>query len=286
MFPESKTLVACSVAISLFTIAACSTGDDTVNGPETESSSVQSNEVHGEQGLAYADDLENDLDILEPQDGDKIYYSLDRRALDSDVAIAILNDDGSAYYSNGAYDEFPALSLIKLLLGYWVVENTTGYEEDVAYMLEYSDDASADSFDGMYPEAISEVITQFDLDDTAYNGYWGNATTTAADLVSFLSQVFVQDPSNPIITAMAEVAPVARDGYHQDFGTAELNGVLGTKFGWSDDLSAHASLSYGSGFIIAALGYTTPTELTQVVEDSLVATSTSGHTCKGNVCVP
>ena len=54
---------------------------------------------------------------------------------------------------------------------------------------------------------------------------------------------------------MATAAPVAADGYRQDFGTSHIPGVWGTKFGWSDDRTIHASVSTGHGFTVAANTY-------------------------------
>jgi len=52
---------------------------------------------------------------------------------------------------------------------------------------------------------------------------------------------------------MTQAAPVAADGYPQDFGTATLPGVTGTKFGWSDDpTSIHASASIGPDLVVSA----------------------------------
>ena len=45
---------------------------------------------------------------------------------------------------------------------------------------------------------------------------------------------------------------MAADGYGQDFGTSELPGVIGTKWGWSNDHSLHASASFGQDFTVAA----------------------------------
>ena len=54
---------------------------------------------------------------------------------------------------------------------------------------------------------------------------------------------------------MANAAPVAADGYRQDFGTSRIPGVIGTKFGWSDNRRIHASVSTAPGFTVAANTY-------------------------------
>ena len=57
------------------------------------------------------------------------------------------------------------------------------------------------------------------------------------------------------MTGMATAAPVAADGYRQDFGTSRIPGVIGTKFGWSDNRRIHASVSTAPEFTVAANTY-------------------------------
>jgi len=67
-----------------------------------------------------------------------------------------------------------------------------------------------------------------------------------------------ENPSDPVLVAMNTASPVAADGYRQDYGTATLPGVIGTKWGWSDDRqSIHASASIGPDFSVAANTYGT-----------------------------
>lgn len=54
---------------------------------------------------------------------------------------------------------------------------------------------------------------------------------------------------------MRNAAPIAADGYRQNFGTATLPGMEGTKFGWADNRNIHASVSFGHGFTVAANTY-------------------------------
>ena len=61
---------------------------------------------------------------------------------------------------------------------------------------------------------------------------------------------------------IATAAPVASDGYRQDFGTARIPGIIGTKFGWSDNRQVHASASFGPGYSVAANTYGSPADLT------------------------
>ncbi len=68
---------------------------------------------------------------------------------------------------------------------------------------------------------------------------------------------------DPILTALATATPVAAVGYRQDYGTAQLPGVIGTKWGWSDDrTSLHASASYGEDFSVSAHTFGPAAQLT------------------------
>lgn len=166
----------------------------------------------------------------------------------------------------------PALSLAKLYLGYWVLHH--GAPEDqarVEQMIRFSDDAIATELDRKYPQAIPEVIAQFGLRNTHYNGFWGNTTTSTNDLTTFLQAIAVDPVAWPLINGMRTASPVAADGYHQDFGTATLPGVWATKFGWSDDRqSVHASASFGPGFVVAANTNGPSQQLTNDVQSARV----------------
>ena len=93
--------------------------------------------------------------------------------------------------------------------------------------------------------------------------------TSTYDAVSFIAQLIEQDPTHPILVAMAEADPVAADGYGQDFGTSVLPGVIGTKWGWSDDRDLHSSVSFGENFVVAAAVTGTADDLTGLVEFQL-----------------
>ncbi|BAU94517.1 hypothetical protein N24_0255 [Corynebacterium suranareeae] len=184
--------------------------------------------------------------------------------------IAIINPDGSVQESDNAEETRPALSLAKLYLGYYVLGN--GTEEDaelVPDMIRYSDDYTADYLESQYPEAIPEVIDAFDLEDTEWAGYWGNATTSVVDIATFVDTLIDDPIAQPLLDAMADTAEFAADGYAQNFGTYTLSDVTGTKFGWSDDLDVHASVSFGPGFVIAANTYGDAETLTEDVQDSV-----------------
>ena len=173
------------------------------------------------------------------------------------VASAVVRQDGSVHGSHDADAPYPALSLVKLYLGYWVLRN--GAPEDAArveHMIRVSDDRVASDLDRKYPQAIDEVARQFGLTATARRGYWGQSTTSASDVARFVHSIQHDPVAAPIIRGMRTVAPVAADGFPQHFGTALLPGAQGSKFGWSDDrVSATASVSFGDGWTAAAMTY-------------------------------
>ncbi|MDV6233123.1 hypothetical protein [Rhodococcus cercidiphylli] len=64
------------------------------------------------------------------------------------------------------------------------------------------------------------------------------------------------DPASPVLAWMNTAAPVARDGMVQDWGTQQLAGVTGSKWGWADDRSSVvASASIGDDFVVASNTY-------------------------------
>ncbi|AZA08874.1 hypothetical protein [Corynebacterium pseudopelargi] len=173
----------------------------------------------------------------------------------------------------------PALSLSKLYLGYWVLHH--GAPEDKAKvepMIRFSDDRIASELDATYPQAIPEVIAQFGLGQTHYNGFWGNTTTSTNDMARFLQAIALDPVAWPLINGMRTAAPVAADGYRQDYGTATLPGIWATKFGWSDDCqSVHATASFGPGFVVAANTFGPAPQLTQDVQQALSAQALLGQ---------
>ncbi|MEK0371699.1 hypothetical protein [Corynebacterium mastitidis] len=181
---------------------------------------------------------------------------------------------GPTIATANASESRPALSLSKLYLGYWVLAH--GSPEDAARvenMIRYSEDHTASALDARYRQAIPEVIAQFGLGDTHYNGFWGNTTTSTNDVAAFLEATRNDPVAQSLFEGMRTAAPFAADGYAQDYGTARLPGVLGTKFGWADDRSAHATASFGPGFSIAANTYGPPEQLTRDVQGAVVPDS-------------
>lgn len=164
----------------------------------------------------------------------------------------------------------PALSLIKLYIAEYVIENGTFAEQYAAIdMISSSDDRTAGELYREYPESIDEVAKKYGLLSTRAHDRWGYSVTSTYDVVSFIAQLIDEDPTHPILVAMAEATPVAADGYGQDFGTSVLPGVIGTKWGWSDDRDLHSSVSFGENFVVAAAVTGDADDLTELVESQL-----------------
>ncbi|WP_245622125.1 hypothetical protein [Corynebacterium oculi] len=178
---------------------------------------------------------------------------------------------GPTIATANAAESRPALSLSKLYLGYWVLAH--GAPEDAAKvenMIRYSEDGTASALEARYPQAIPEVIAQFGLSNTHHNGFWGNTTTSTNDVTAFLEATRHDPVAQPLFEGMRTAAPVAADGYAQDYGTALLPGVLGTKFGWADDRSSHATASFGPGFSIAANTYGSRDQHTEDIKGAVI----------------
>ncbi|WBT09535.1 hypothetical protein PAB09_04250 [Corynebacterium sp. SCR221107] len=140
----------------------------------------------------------------------------------------------------------PALSLAKLYIADYVLDNGTESEKATAMeMIQDSSDAQAGVLFSKYPKAISATAEKYNLESTISYGKWGYSYTSTFDVVRFVSTLLREDPQSPILSAMDHASATAEDGTIQDFGTAQLSGVVGTKWGWSDDGTLHSSVSYG-----------------------------------------
>lgn len=150
----------------------------------------------------------------------------------------------------------PGLSTVKLYMADHILRRGDATPDDIALtarMIQVSDDSAAVQLDGKYPEAIDAVASEYGLGSTSRNGYWGDSVTSTADTVSFLVAKKRTDPGSPILGWMATASPTAADGFAQDFGTARLPAVSGSKWGWADDRSSVvASASVGDDFVVAS----------------------------------
>lgn len=171
------------------------------------------------------------------------------------TAVAVYHPNGSWTGSADAHQPRAALSLSKLYLGYWVLRfGHPGDRGQVEHMIRVSSDLIAEQLDRKYPHAIDAVARDFGLRNTARRGRWGNTATSAHDVAKFVSDIRRDPAAAPIIRGMRTAAPVAQDGFRQDYGTSRLPGAEGTKFGWSDDRWSYtASVSFGPGWTAAAL---------------------------------
>lgn len=197
--------------------------------------------------------------------------TLDPAAVPPRTQLTLRVEGGPTVATANADESRPALSLAKLYLGHWVLHHgSPGDAARVEDMIRYSQDGTATQLDAAYPQAISATAAEFGLANTHYNGFWGHTTTSTNDVTAFLNAVRYNPVDAPLIRGMETAAPVAADGYRQDYGTATLPGVTGTKFGWSDDHTINATASIGPGFSVAASTYGPPAQLTQDVQGALV----------------
>lgn len=182
--------------------------------------------------------------------------TLDPRVVPPRTQITVRQDSGLTFSTNNSHEARPALSLSKLYLGYWVLKyGDPADKARVENMIRFSEDRTASYLDQRYRNAISGTIAEFGLRETFYTGYWGSVRTSSEDVARFTAQIRNDPVAAPIIRGMETAAPIAADGYHQDYGTSRIPGVQGTKFGWADRRDIHASVSFAPGFTVAANTY-------------------------------
>ncbi|QGU03999.1 hypothetical protein CETAM_03620 [Corynebacterium comes] len=228
-------------------------------------------------GVAHDDGTSDVTDVAKP--------AVDVRPVTADgqdLASFVENPTGSqvSFYrlSDGrrtgtATERFarPALSLIKLYIAEYVIEHGTFTEQYAAVdMISASDDRTAGELYRKYPESIDEVAKKYGLLSTRAHDRWGYSVTSTYDVVTFVAKLIEEDPTHPILVAMAEATPIAADGYGQDFGTSVLPGVIGTKWGWSDDRDLHSSVSFGANFVVSAAVTGSADDLTDYVTSQLM----------------
>ncbi|WP_211276130.1 hypothetical protein [Corynebacterium aquilae] len=187
----------------------------------------------------------------------------------SQVSYTRLSD---GFHTGTATERFarPALSLIKLYIADYVVEHGTPEDtEEAIEMIEVSDDAAAEDLYARYPDAIDATARKYGLLSTRASESWGYSVTSTYDVVSYITQKLRDDPRSPVLAAMRKAQPVAADGYEQDFGTAILPGVQGSKWGWSNDLDLHSSVSFGPDFVVAAAVTGSADDLTKLVRTQM-----------------
>ncbi|MFI6170030.1 hypothetical protein ACIBCN_24835 [Nocardia sp. NPDC051052] len=182
------------------------------------------------------------------------------------TAISIRSTLGAHWSTANEHESRTSLSLTKLYLADYALRHGDGSRADrdlAERMIRYSDDGAATTMESKYPQALKSVAAEYHLADTHAAGGWGAAYTSTADLTDFLDAKLRTDPNSPILEWMAEAGENATDGTEQDWGTARVPFVVGTKWGWSDFGEPDvASASYGPGFAVAAHTHGTATEQT------------------------
>ena len=108
----------------------------------------------------------------------------------------------------------PALSLSKLYIADYVIDEGTGSEKyDALQMISNSDDGIAEELFAIYPESIDEVAKKYGLYSTDAGEYWGRSVTSTYDVVKFIQALKDADPLHPILVAMSQPDEIAADGY-------------------------------------------------------------------------
>ncbi|GGG14865.1 hypothetical protein GCM10007304_31140 [Rhodococcoides trifolii] len=185
----------------------------------------------------------------------------------------VLDCAGTRIATPNAAESRPGLSEVKLFIVDYAIRRGDGSAGDrdlAADMITSSDDYAASQLDRKYPSAIDSIADEYGLTSTSRGSFWGDSYTSAADLVTFLEGVKRLHPDSPIPGWMAAATPVASDGTDQNWGTSQLIGVQGTKWGWADDIStAVASASIGPGFSVAAITLGGPSDQNEDVQAAL-----------------
>lgn len=185
----------------------------------------------------------------------------------SQISFTRLSD---GFHSGSATERYPrpALSLIKLYIADYVLEHGTPEEREAALeMIRSSSDEQAEQLFEKYPDSIDAVAKRYGLWSTRASAEgWGYSVTSMYDVVKYVKTKKETEPGSPILTAMKEAHKTAEDGYAQDFGTSVLPGAIGTKWGWSNDLVLHSSVSFGDDYVVAAAVLGSAEDLTALVE--------------------
>lgn len=238
------------------------------SGDSAESPLGESQDVA--QKSSMADISESDLERLGENASESEDIVLDQAK--SQLTYVRLNDGMHLGTANEKLSR-PALSLAKLYIADYVLEEGTDKEKyEALHMISTSDDDIAEELFVTYPESIDDVATKYGLNSTQAGPHWGNSLTSTYDVVKFVSALRDEDNTHPILVAMSQPDEVAADGYEQDFGTAVMSDVIGTKWGWSNNRQIHSSVSFGQNFIVAASVNGSARDLTRLVRTQITGT--------------
>ncbi|MFE7718998.1 hypothetical protein ACFU44_08135 [Nocardia rhizosphaerihabitans] len=191
------------------------------------------------------------------------------------TAISLRTPGGFGWGTANEHESRSALSMSKLYIVDYALRHGDGSPEDRALserMIRDSDDGAATQLASKYPQAIEATASEYGLRQTHGTADWGRSSTSTADITDFLSAKQRTDPGSPIFEWMAGASNTAADGTPQNWGTAQLPGVQGSKWGWSDVGAPEvASASFGPGFSVAAHTYGSPADQSADVLDALPA---------------
>lgn len=176
----------------------------------------------------------------------------------SRTSMAVIMPWGTIRTPN-AYESRPGLSIVKLYLADYVLRKVKRSDRNwqlAQRMIQFSDDHAASILDRKYPQAINAVAREYGLSATSRGVTWGKSSTSAMDTARYLDRVRKTRPQSLILQWMRSASPVAADGTAQNWGTATLPGVTGSKWGWSDyGSSTVASASIAPNYTAAAFTY-------------------------------
>lgn len=174
------------------------------------------------------------------------------------TSIAVATPTGIVKTDN-ADEPRPGLSIVKLYMAHYVLLHGSGSETERQLserMIRYSDDGAASAIHRKYPNAISAIAAEYGLKNTTQAAHWGNAYTSATDVAVFLSKLRAAHPGSLVLRWMSSPAEYAADGTRQDWGTATLDNVTGTKWGWSDfGIQSKASASIAPFATVASFSW-------------------------------
>lgn len=189
----------------------------------------------------------------------------------AETTMAVVTPKGIAKTGN-ADEPRPGLSVMKMYIADYVLKSGDKSGRDwylTQKMLRISDDDAANQLYKKYPEAITKTAQRYGLWSTVAGDKWGTSLTSATDAAVFLDNLRKHTPNSPVLFWMGTAAPVASDGTRQNWGTAQLPGAEGTKWGWSDyGQTAVSSASYGANYTAAAFTWGGPAKQTSDVKSA------------------
>ena len=195
------------------------------------------------------------------------------------AVLAQTGNAGSQVASESIMKLFLAAYYLRLYGGQGVTPQSV--KDRLAYMLMYSDDATASSL--FTASAIPTIAAVYGLGSTINAtdraGHWGAARITAADMTTFLFRAAHDDQVGPwLIPVMAQTKATGSGqdaSFQQDFGMNALGGEHGSKQGWGCDSfwtnpqCAVHSVGYTDRYFVAIL------QLSNGYPDPMRGTSTS-----------